>query len=101
MFRSRSSLTAQCFVSWSTTTTTAAMRIAPRSRANSELALDAPDGELALDAPDGELALDAPDGELALDRRRAGMEGYRRPMPPTFSSTSTVAHGMASSRSRG
>mgnify|MGYP002129822987 CR=1 FL=1 len=27
--------------------------------------------------------------------------GHRRPIPPTFSSTSTVAHGMASRRSRG
>lgn len=32
---------------------------------------------------------------------RPDVVGHRRPIPPIFSSTSTVAHGMASSRSRG
>ena len=29
------------------------------------------------------------------------LRGHRRPIPPTFSSTRTVAHGIASNRSRG
>ena len=66
MLPSCRALTAQCFVSWSTRTTTAAISSAPRSR-------------------------------------RSVVHGaaHRRPMPPTFSSTRTVAHGIASRRSRG